>query len=337
MPSTFWQMPALGGGIGTNRQGAFSTPLPLKSDPISLPSRRAFSTKPPAATTTGSIDTYGLPNVSADVTRWYPLAKKYADQEGVPVEAIMAIIQNESGGQPGARSGVNPGDQGRAVGLMQLIPKYHGQDGADLTDPEINIQRGVRYFAQAYKKRGNDLSKAMAEYFGGGGAFDAQGNIRPDIGDVNITIGRYLPRFQATTQAYRTWLDRQQQAGPAPGLPAAVAPAAATPQAAQGLQAAAIAEATKHIGMPYLLAGQANNPQAGAFDCSGLIQWSFGQAQPGDLVFFTGTYDSGSPVSHVGIYLGGNKMLQAGSGGVGYADLSTPYWRSKLYGWGRVR
>jgi murein DD-endopeptidase MepM/ murein hydrolase activator NlpD len=218
-PSSFWQMPQLGGGIGTGFQGGFSQRLPIvkSTGPVSTP--RVFGRKAAAQTTgttstppSGSTDTYNLPNVSANVTRWYPLAKKYADQEGVPVEAIMAIIQNESGGQPGARSGVNPGDQGRAVGLMQLIPKYHGQDGADLTDPEINIQRGVRYFAQAYKKRGNDLNKAMAEYFGGGGAFDAAGNIRPDVGDINITIGRYLPKFQAVTAAYKTWLDRQGQA-----------------------------------------------------------------------------------------------------------------------------
>jgi cell wall-associated NlpC family hydrolase len=348
----FWQMPALGGGIGTTRRGAFSEPLPIvKGDQPALPSRRAFSAKPAATTgttTTGSTDTYGLPNVSADVTRWYPLAKKYADQEGVPVEAIMAIIQNESGGQPGARSGINPGDQGRAVGLMQLIPKYHGQDGADLTDPETNIQRGVRYFAQAYNKRGKNLDAAMAEYFGGGGAFDAAGNIRPDVGDINTTIGKYLPKFQATTAAYKTWLDRQNQA-----------PAPATPQAAQGVQAAAIAEAQRHVGKPYLLAAQANNPAANAFDCSGLVQWSYKTAgvalprtaqeqfnttqrvraeevRPGDLVFFHSTYDAGTPVTHVGIAMGNGQMLQAGSGGVGVVDLNTPYWKQHLYGFGRV-
>jgi cell wall-associated NlpC family hydrolase len=350
----FWQMPQLGGSF----QGAFSQRLPIKGNTLT-PARPGLFSKKPAATTTtpgatpgaaptGSGETYGLPNVNANVTRWYPLAKKYADAEGVPVEAIMAIIQNESGGQPGARSPVNPGDQGRAIGLMQLIPKYHGQDGADLTDPEINIQRGVRYFAQAYKKRGNNLDAAMAEYFGGGGAFNPDGSIRPDVGDVNITIGRYLPKFQATTAAYKAWLDRQGQTA-----------APATPEAAQGVQAAAIAEATKHVGKPYLLAAHANNPAANAFDCSGLVQWSFKTAgvalprtaqeqfnatqrvkaeevRPGDLVFFHSTYNAGTPVTHVGIALGNGQMMQAGNAGVGVVDLNSAYWKNHLYGFGRV-
>jgi len=145
------------------------------------------------------------------VAKWYPLAKKYADQYQVPVADIMAIIENESGGEPGARSGVNPNGQGRAVGLMQLIPLYHGTDGADLTNPETNIQRGVRYYAQAYHKRGKQSDKAMAEYFGGGGAFDAQGNIRRGISDINISIGDYIDKKFLPTRA--KWTTRIQTGG----------------------------------------------------------------------------------------------------------------------------
>lgn len=141
------------------------------------------------------------------VAQWYPIAKKYADQYQVPVEDVMAIIENESGGEPGARSGENSGGQGRAVGLMQLIPMYHGQDGADLTNPDTNIQRGVRYYAQAFHKRGKDSRKAMAEYFGGGGAFDAAGNVREDIGDINIKMGPYLDgKFLPAKQRWATRL-----------------------------------------------------------------------------------------------------------------------------------
>lgn len=142
------------------------------------------------------------------VAQWYPLAKKYADQYQVPVEDIMAIIENESGGEPGARSGENSGGQGRAVGLMQLIPMYHGQDGADLTNPDTNIQRGVRYYAQAYHKRGKQSDKAMAEYFGGGGAFDAQGNIQRGISDINISIGDYIDK--KFLPAKQRWTNRVQ-------------------------------------------------------------------------------------------------------------------------------
>lgn len=87
----------------------------------------------------------------------------------------------------------------------------------------------------------------------------------------------------------------------------------------------AIAWAEAQIGQPYLYGGEGN----GGFDCSGLIQMAFRAAgvalprtaqsqydatqrvsipQPGDLVFY-GT--SPTNVSHVGLYLGGGKMLDA--------------------------
>jgi cell wall-associated NlpC family hydrolase len=333
----FWQMPALGGGIGTNRRGAFSQPLPLKSDPVSLPSRRAFSTKPPTQTTGTTA-----PGTAGDI--WGVIDE---ETQGDPqlAQALKLAVQLESGGRADA-----VGDQGQSYGFYQIYQPAHGRN---ITPEQSRDPRqATRYRLAEFRQAKDRVTRE-----------------RPGLWESDPMSAAALTAFyaQRPAQMYgaanvqNAWQTVQQrQAAPPPGLPAAVAPAAATPQAAQGLQAAAIAEATKHIGMPYLLAGQANNPKAGAFDCSGLIQWSFGQAgrslprvaqgqydatdritaneaQPGDLVFFTGTYDSGSPVSHVGIYLGGNKMLQAGSGGVGYADLSSPYWQSKLYGWGRVR
>ena len=56
---------------------------------------------------------------------------------------------------------------------------------------------------------------------------------------------------------------------------------------------------------------------------------------PGDLVFFTGTYQSGNPVTHVGIYCGDGKMIHAGSP-IKISSITTPYWQGKLYGWGRL-
>lgn len=119
------------------------------------------------------------------------------------------------------------------------------------------------------------------------------------------------------------------------------------------------------LGQPYVWGGE--TPATG-FDCSGLVKWAYGQhgvelpkwarsqwdsgvevayaeMQPGDLVFFTDTYDVYAThgyfypprISHVGIYLGGNKMLNANSQhGVAVDSLDDAYWRSHYYGMRRV-
>ena len=90
--------------------------------------------------------------------------------------------------------------------------------------------------------------------------------------------------------------------------------------------AALMEEATKYIGWPYVWGG--SSPST-SFDCSGFVCWVYtasgvhnlprttaqgiynqcaiispSEAKPGDIIFFTGTYDSPGPVSHVGIYVG---------------------------------
>ena len=55
--------------------------------------------------------------------------------------------------------------------------------------------------------------------------------------------------------------------------------------------------------------------------------------QPGDLVFFVGTYDTPG-VSHVGIYVGDNMMLHCGDP-ISYTNLNTSYWQSHFYAYGR--
>lgn len=107
-----------------------------------------------------------------------------------------------------------------------------------------------------------------------------------------------------------------------------------------------IDEAKKYIGTPYLWGG---NTPAG-FDCSGLTsyvfnkvgvtiprtaatQWSGLKAvsspNPGDLVFFE-TYAPGP--THVGIYVGNNQFIQAGSKGVSIADMTNSYWKPRYLG-----
>ena len=114
--------------------------------------------------------------------------------------------------------------------------------------------------------------------------------------------------------------------------------AASSPMAsAAAMRKAAMTNALAKLGKPYRWGAVGPN----AFDCSGLVKWSFGQAgrslprtsraqagagtpvsranlQPGDLVFFY------KPISHVGIYIGNNKIVHASRSGqpVKISDMS---------------
>ncbi len=115
----------------------------------------------------------------------------------------------------------------------------------------------------------------------------------------------------------------------------------------------AVDAAKSQIGVPYTYGG--SSPETG-FDCSGLTQWSWQQAdvslprsaaeqwaattpisreelQPGDLVFYTST----GTVSHVAMYIGDGQIVQARKPGtmVEVDDLDT-YWVSALFSFGRV-
>ena len=54
----------------------------------------------------------------------------------------------------------------------------------------------------------------------------------------------------------------------------------------------------------------------------------------GDLIFFEKTYDTAG-ASHVGIYVGNNRMLHCGDP-IHYASIDTSYWRSHFLQFGRL-
>ncbi|WP_270606511.1 NlpC/P60 family protein [Bacillus mobilis] len=109
-----------------------------------------------------------------------------------------------------------------------------------------------------------------------------------------------------------------------------------------------IGKAQSYLGLPYVW-GSAS-PSNGGFDCSGFISYIFGvgrqdvagywnsvskvsSPQPGDLVFFQGTYKPGP--SHIGIYVGNGQMIHAGDKGIAYSSLSSSYNQKHFLGYGR--
>jgi murein DD-endopeptidase MepM/ murein hydrolase activator NlpD len=120
--------------------------------------------------------------------------------------------------------------------------------------------------------------------------------------------------------------------------------------------ASMMAEAQRHLGKPYVFG--AAGPDS--FDCSGFVSYvlahsthpGFGRttawglynictpvsranARPGDLIFFTETYNAGVPTSHIGIYIGNGQMIHAGDP-VQYTSIDTPYWTQHFYAFGRL-
>ncbi|MCR4781807.1 MAG: C40 family peptidase [Lachnospiraceae bacterium] len=114
-------------------------------------------------------------------------------------------------------------------------------------------------------------------------------------------------------------------------------------------------EASKYKGRAYVWGGE--TPEKG-FDCSGLTKWCYkkigidlphsaqGQynlsshitienAEPGDLVFFTGTYETSNYITHVEIYIGNNKSIGAGDP-IGIHDLTKKYYKEHYVCCGRL-
>ena len=116
-------------------------------------------------------------------------------------------------------------------------------------------------------------------------------------------------------------------------------------------------EAAKYLGYPYVWGG--SSPST-SFDCSGFVCWVFtnsgvhnlprttaqgiydqctpvsaADAKAGDIIFFTGTYNSAGAVSHVGIYCGNGVMIHCGDP-IKYASINTSYWQSHFYAFGRL-
>lgn len=111
--------------------------------------------------------------------------------------------------------------------------------------------------------------------------------------------------------------------------------------------------AKQYLGTRYTFGG--SSPSTG-FDCSGYVSYVMIKAgkmksrataaglynmskkvstpQVGDLVFYSGTYKKG--ISHVGIYIGNNQMINASGSKVQITNIYNSYWKKYFTGFGRI-
>ncbi|MDU4519405.1 MAG: bifunctional lysozyme/C40 family peptidase [Clostridioides difficile] len=267
-------------------------------------------------------------NLSAEVLKHQPMVEKYARENGISeyVNVLLAIIQVESGGT--------------AEDVMQSSESL-GLPPNSL-DTESSIKQGCKYFASllsSCKNQGiNDLNVAIQSYnYGGGYVGYVAGKGKKHTFNLAESFAREKSGGKKVTYTN----------------PIAVAKNGGW---RYGYGNMFYVELVNQYFWKYVYGG--SNPNT-SFDCSGLTQWCFGkagislprtaqtqydatqhlplsQAKAGDLVFFHSTYNAGSYVTHVGIYVGNNQMYHAGDP-IGYADLNSSYWKQHLIGAGRVK
>lgn len=291
---------------------------------------------------------YGGANLSAAVLAHRPMVERYAAQYGISeyVNVLLAIMEVESGGRLE--------DVMQSSESMGLPPNS--------LDTESSIRQGCKYFSELIEKSKQlkcDLDSVIQAYNYGSGFLDyvaahggkysfalAQAFAEEKSGGVRVSYENEISvaenggwRYDYGNMFYVRLVSQYLYAA----------------QFDNETVQAIMNEALKYQGWEYVYGGASPTT---SFDCSGLTQWCFGtagitiprtaqaqydamqhipfeDAQPGDLVFFQGTYNCGDYITHVGIYVGDNRMYHAGNP-IGFADLTSDYWQAHLVCAGRV-
>lgn len=106
--------------------------------------------------------------------QWAGTVNTLSQKYGVDPNLVMALMRQESGGNPTAKS------KAGAMGLMQLMPATaKGLGVKDPFDPAQNIEGGIKYLAQKMKQHGGNLDHVLASYNAGSGAVQKYGGIPP--------------------------------------------------------------------------------------------------------------------------------------------------------------
>ena len=296
-------------------------------------------------------------NIPPEVERYRSVVQFECNNNGVPelVDVVLALITQES--------------YGRLADVMQSS-ESQGLPPGTITDPNLSIKLGVKYFSGVYKNAKEKASKNIIETTLQGYNFG--------IGFVNWSIKRdggwtqenaiefsriHSNGSQRSNGTYR-YGDQlyvqhvKRYLAPNDGSIKGNKVNSGTPSNNLVIEKA-IKSGSNWIGRSSYGMGWGRNQSdisSGRFDCSSFVHYAFNQAgfslgnvsgtttdtlvNKGKKVDISKArrgdlvfFDTYKTNGHVGIYLGNGQFLQcSGSKGVNIASLSNPYWKQVFKG-----
>ncbi|MEN8648564.1 lysozyme family protein, partial [Bacillus toyonensis] len=304
-------------------------------------------------------------NLDPDVERWRGLVEQEAAAQGMQdyVNLLLAIIQIESGGrgtpdimQSSESAGYDRPNvfQTEEESVRQGV-KHLKECLLALKAFNMGYENNIKALAQAYNygnyfatwlgKRGGEYNLEVAEEYSRTIVAPSLGNTTGQtmsyVNETSLRLGKPYKYVNGGNFFYGELIS-EYIGGSGANI--------------SGDFKTVLTEIEKFQGWPYVWGGK--NPTQG-FDCSGLTSWGLKQigidlpsyalsqyelttpinpseAQPGDLIFFKGTYGGPDHISHVGFYIDENTMYDSENAGIGYHSWKTPYWQQHFAGIHRV-